>query len=131
MSKINRNHHCFHHSGPVLLDSTHNSWILRHPDTLQLDNFLIQHPHFMKQRSELWMETRTQSSITGSTMFSALGMRTLKEQRKHIQQYVEKKDIVTQITPAMERGTSHEVFTSLQCNFTLIGMVNLVYKNFL
>ena len=113
MSKINGNHHCFRRNGPVSLDSTPNSWILRHPDTLQLDNFLIQHPHFLKQKSDLWMETRKRSSITGSTMFSALGMRTLKEQRKHIQQYVEKKDIISPITPAMEHGTSHEVFRSL------------------
>ena len=113
MSKINGNYHCFRRNGPVSLDSTPNSWILCHPDTLQLDNFLIQHPHFMKQRSDLWMETRKKSSITGSTMFSALGMRTLKEQRKHFQQYVEKKDIISEITPAMEHGTSHEVFRSL------------------
>ena len=83
ISKINGNEHCFRKWGPILLDSILNSWILRHPDTLQLDEFLKKFLKYMKQRTDLWMDLKNKSFLTGSTMHSVLGLQTLKEQWDH------------------------------------------------
>ena len=113
MASINDTSHCFRKNGPILLDSLPNSWILRHPDTLQLDAFLLQYPHYMKQRSELWEKLRNKSLITGSTMHNALGLRTLKAQKEHFKQFVHKSEEKTAITPAMQHGIDYEVLIKI------------------
>ena len=74
MATLNGNEHCFHKHGPLLLDSMLNSWILRHPDTLDLDTFLQKYPQYMKQRTDVWHSIPNQSYVTGSTLNSALGL---------------------------------------------------------
>ena len=54
MATLNGNGAIFRKCGPILLDLMLNSWILRSPETLQLDKFLLKYPQYMKQRSELW-----------------------------------------------------------------------------
>ena len=109
MASLNNTSHCFRKKGPILLDSMQNSWILRHPDTLQLDEFLLQYPHYMKQRSDLWLNLRKKSLITGSTMHNAIGLRTLKAQKEHFKIFVKKSKEDSDITPAMQHGMDHEV----------------------
>ena len=109
MVEINGNMHCFKQNGPVLLDSAQNSWILRHPDTLYINNFLVKYPKFLKQRSDLWLEMRTKCLTTGSTMHSALGLRTLKEQKEHYKTFVSKTSSPPKINEAMQHGMNHEV----------------------
>ena len=109
MAEINGNLHCFQRNGPVLLDSARNSWILRHPDTLDINDFLIKYPKYLKQRSELWHEMRTKCLTTGSTMHSALGLRTLKEQKEHYKLFVSKTASPPKINEAMQHGIDHEV----------------------
>ena len=111
MSLINGNVHCFRRRGPVLLDTFENSWILQDPEILLVDDYIKENPHLMKQRSELWLEFRKGFQLTGSTIYIALGLCTLKDQKLHYRKYVNKEDIVQITTPAMQHGTDHEVRT--------------------
>ena len=83
MATINGNEQLFRKSGPILLDTMLNSWILRSPETLQLDDFLKKYPQYMKQRSKLWYSLCKECCVTGSRLHSAIGLRTLKEQKEH------------------------------------------------
>ena len=109
MSLINSNSHCFRRRGPVLLDTLDNSWILRDPEILLVDDYLKQNPQFMKQRSDLWLEFHKVFQLSGSTIYSALGLRTLKDQMLHYRKYINKEDNVNVPTPAMQHRTNHEV----------------------
>ena len=107
MSLINGNSHCFRRTGPVLLNNLSNSRLLHDPENLLVDDFLTDNPQFMKQRSDLWMEFRKGFQLTGSTMYNALGLQTLKDQKLHFRKYVKKEDIPQKPSPAMEHGTNH------------------------
>ena len=109
MATINGNENSFHKRGPILLDTMLNLWILRSPETLQLDDFLLKYPQYIKQRSELWYSLCKEYSVTGSTLHSAIGLRTLKEQKEHFKQFISKVDKPTEITKAMQHGIDNEV----------------------
>ena len=115
MSLINGNSHCFRRRGPVLLDTMSNSWILHDPELLLVDDFLINNPQFMKQRSDLWMEFRKGFQVTGSTMYNAIGLCTLKDQKLHYRKYVKKEDIQQETTAAMQHGIDHEEYIEKKC----------------
>ena len=109
MAEINGNMNCFKQNGPVLLDSACNSWILRHLDTLDINDFLVKYPKYLKQRSDLWLEMRKKCLTTGSTMHSSLGLCTLKEQKEHYKIFVSKTSPPPKINEAMQHGINHEV----------------------
>ena len=108
MATINGNEQLFPKSGPILLDTMLNSWILRGPETLQLDDFLKKYLQYMKQRSELWYPLRKECCLTGSTLHSAIGLRTLKEQKEHFKKFISK----TEINKAKQHGIDNEVCKS-------------------
>ena len=91
------------------MDNLSNSWILGDPGTLQNDDFLMDNPQYMKQRSDLWMDYCKGFQLTGSTIYNALGLRTLKDQKIHYQKYVKKEDIQQETTPVMQHRIDHEV----------------------
>ena len=109
MLLINRNSHCFRRTGPVILDTLSNSRILHDPEILLVDDFLTDNPQFMKQCSYLWMEFQKGFQLMGSTMYNALGLSTLKDQKLHFRKYIKKEDIPQEPSPAMKHGTNHEV----------------------
>ena len=112
MATINGNEQLFRKSGPILLDTMLNSWILRSPETLQLNDFLKKYPQYMKQRSELWYSLCKECCVTGSTLHSAIGLRTLKEQKEHFKKFISKIDKPTEINKAMQHGIDNEVCKS-------------------
>ena len=63
----------------------------------------------MKQRSELWYSLCKECSVTGSTLHSAIGLRTLKEQKDHFKKIISKVDKPTKITKVMQHGIDNEV----------------------
>ena len=73
------------------------------------DEFLLEHPEFIKQRSDLWMSLHEDCKITGSTMSNALGMHSLKDQKEHHKKFIRKENQDLEITPAMQHGIDHEV----------------------
>ena len=109
MATLNGNEQIFRKGGPILLETMLNSWILRHPKTLQLDDFLKKYPQYMKQRSELWYSIHKECCVTGSTLHSALDLRTLKEQKEHFKKFILKIDKPTEINKAMQHGIDNEV----------------------
>ena len=115
MARINGNEEIVHKCGAILLYSMLNAWILRSPETLQLDDFLLKYLEYMKQRSDLWYSLRKECSVTGSTLHSAIGLWTLKEQKEHFKKFISKIDKPTEISKAMQHGIDNEV-----CNFALI-----------
>ena len=115
MAMINGNEQLFRKSGPILLDTMLNSWILRSPESLQLDDFLKKYLQYMKQRSELWYSLRKECCVTGSTLHSAIGLCTLKEQKEHFKKFICKIDNPTEINEAMQHGIENEV-----CKYKLI-----------
>ena len=112
MATLNGNEQLFRKSGPILLDTMLNSWILRSPETLQLDDFLKKYPQYMKQRSELWYSICKECCVTGSTLHSAIGLRTLKEQKEHFKKFIGKIYKPTEINKAMQHGIDNEVCKS-------------------
>ena len=71
-----------------------------------------QNPRFVKQRSEEWHKIRREALITGSTIYKALGLDTLKAQREHFDNVVcgipEKQPSEEQMKN-MKYGTENEI----------------------
>ena len=111
MSLVNGNSHCFRRRGPVLLDTLSNGLILREPETLLVDEFLLHNPRFIKQRSDLWTAFRKDCKLTGSTMYNALGLRSLKEQKQHYKTFIKGDAPDKEVTAVMQHGTDHEVIS--------------------
>ncbi|CAG2212896.1 unnamed protein product [Mytilus edulis] len=65
---------------------------------------------FLQQRSDEWFELRKQAKVTASTMHTALGLRTLKEQQAHYDSVIlnKDKDGVQSPTPQMLHGIENE-----------------------
>ncbi|CAG2219811.1 unnamed protein product [Mytilus edulis] len=65
---------------------------------------------FLQQRSDEWFELRKQAKVTASTMHTALGLRTLKEQQAHYDSVIlnKDKDGVRSPTPQMLHGIENE-----------------------
>ena len=125
MATINGNEQLFRKSGPILLDTMLNSWILRSSETLQLDDFLKKYPQYMKQMSELWYSLCKECCVTGSTLHSAIGLRTLKEQKEHFKKVISKIDKPTEINKAMQHGIDNEVCKSKFILNTINNFISL------
>ena len=112
MAEVNGNLHEFKKESPVSLDDQDSGLILLKDDFMDLmygRNFLENHPEFIKQRSDHWFKLHERSHITGSTMHDALGLRTLKSQKNHLDKFVMKTATKTEPNEAMLHGSKHEV----------------------
>jgi hypothetical protein len=81
---------------------------------------LIDHPNYVHQRTDMWFRNRAVCYVSGSSSFSALGLRTVSEHKKHFDQYIAK-DIEEKAVPndlgkdnpslqeRLDWGVSHEV----------------------
>ena len=118
MSCINQNDHDFHKEGLIRLDDQRNSLILLDNDFIEMHNpgMLDRYPQFIKQGCEKWLNLHKQCCLTGSTMHNALGLRTLKAQKDHYDDFVLSKNITRPVNNAMKHGQQHEVIVVL--NYT-------------
>ena len=69
-------------------------------------------PHFVKQRSEEWHRIRREALITGSTIYKALGLDTLKAQKEHFDSVmcgVSEKQPSDEQLKNMKYGTDNEI----------------------
>ena len=113
MAKVNKMSQCIVTQGTVDLEKQANLRILLKPDVIEslIPGFIEDYPVYVKQRTPQWFAVRRHSRITASTMHNALGFRTLKAQKQHFDEFVSGKITpLTDIPPAMEHGTKHEVF---------------------
>ena len=90
MTHINRNLHCFSDSKFVQLHKQSNffgllpsEYVSQHMD-LEVEHQTV----FCSQRSEIWYKLRDKSMITGSSMFRALGLDTVKAEKEHFNVHV-------------------------------------------
>ncbi|CAG2221722.1 unnamed protein product [Mytilus edulis] len=77
-----------------------------------IENYTTENPSFIKQRTEKWFELRKKAKVTGSTIYKALGMDTLKKQKEYFDHVIcgvpEKSASATQLSN-MKYGTENEV----------------------
>ena len=70
------------------------------------------HYPLVKQGSDAWLQLRKKARLTGSTMYKALGLETLKAQKEHFDVHVKGKQAKT-VTPEvqcmMDYGTENEI----------------------
>ena len=64
-----------------------NTLTLRH-HIAELNGGNRSNPLHVKQGTEEWLQLRKQAPVTGSTFYDAIGMRSLKSQKEHIDRYV-------------------------------------------
>ena len=63
--------------------------------------------------------------MTGSTLHSAIGLRTLKEQKKHFKKFISKIDKPTEINKVMQHGIDNEVCKSKFILNTINNFISL------
>ena len=116
MASINNNEGNFIATNVTNLDSLSNVRILNQPMYINSNVKLELQPQFVKQRTELWFKLRKKSYVTGSTCFNALGLSTLKNQRKHFREFVldlQKEPFDTETQKRLQHGIDNEVSTCL------------------
>jgi hypothetical protein len=111
-ARIHRKQHLFANDVQLDKGKQENYVCLRDGPAQLLD--LEKNPEnfsLLKQRTEEWSKWRQESHVTGSTMFNAVGLGTVKDQRTHFDVYINKKkapEIPENIKQYMEHGTMHE-----------------------
>lgn len=88
LAHIHHNDSKFFEDAHVNLEDVSNVKFLNEPDYITSSIDLKLHPQFIKQRTTLWHEMRNMALVTGSTCYNALGLSTLKEQKKHFRKFI-------------------------------------------
>jgi hypothetical protein len=68
-------------------------------------------PRYIKQRTDLWHAIRGEVKVFGSTLYSAIGLRGLIEQKNHDIQFIQDLhiDIAEEVRERMIHGTKHDI----------------------
>lgn len=108
----------------VFLQEQPNYFSLLSPQHLSHLLNLEDRNHFpvVKQRSEQWYNLRRKSRLTGSTMYKALGLQTLKAQKEHFNVYVKGKQpipVSAEVQKMLDYGTNNEIHVVA----TLVGLI--------
>ncbi len=80
------------------------------------------HSRYVKQRSDTWFNLRQRAKVTGSSLYKALGLDTLKQQRKHFERVINKsepKPADPKLQHILQYGTDNEI----NAVATLVGKV--------
>ena len=78
----------------------------------------------IKQRTTEWFELRSKANVTGSTLFNALGLSTLKEQREHVNKC---KGIEAEFTNQTKENLKYGTEMEKHALATLVGKLMPVY----
>lgn len=80
-------------------------------DGIELDGPLYRDSNIIKQRSNAWHQLRNGSRVTGSTIFRAIGLDTLKEQQNHYDKVYKgvEQPISDHLSSLFEYGTAQEI----------------------
>ena len=114
LADLNDVHHWVPESQHVFLQDQPNYFSLLPPEHLSGMLNLEDRNHYplVKQRSDAWLQLRKKVRLTGSTMYKALGLETLKVQKEHFDVHVKGKQAKT-VTPEvqcmMDYGTENEI----------------------
>ena len=88
--EINGTNDIFCCSKTVNLSGQSNVKLLHIPEELESKVNLKSNPHIVKQRSNMWFELRKEARITGSTIYKGIRLETLKLQKDHYSEFIEK-----------------------------------------
>lgn len=80
-------------------------------DVQDLPPSLSENARFIKQRSESWFANRKKYVLTGSTLYNALGLASLKEQQRHFDKVIGRKTeeaISQEVQRRLDHGTESE-----------------------
>ena len=80
-----------------------------------------ENPEHIKQRSPAWDDLRKNAKVTGSSLYKALGMRSLKEQKEHFDKVYD--GVVNPITPETQKRFDYGTENELHALATLVGKV--------
>ena len=91
-----------------------NARFLRHFDDLKNMYNLTdpRHLHILPQKNDLWKEIRKKSKVTGSTVYNAIGMRSVGDMKRHYREFILHKEVLApkaEVQLKMDHGTKHEV----------------------
>ena len=76
-----------------------------------------------KQRSENWFELRKTVRLTGSTLFEGIGLDTLKNQLKHYDKVVKKKECQEELSDEVKKRMEHGTVSEIHAIATLTSKV--------
>ena len=124
LANLNNVRHWIPETQHVFLQNQPNYFSLLPPERLSHLLDLEDRNHFrsVKQRSDEWYNLRKKSRLTGSTMYKALGLDTLRAQKEHFDVYVkgkQPKPILPQVQEMMNYGTENEI----NAIATLVGLI--------
>ena len=93
-----------------------------HPENINIPQ------EIRKQKCPTWFKDREQAKVTGSTINTAAGLRTLKEQQRHFDRVIDGKTSENEtFSPHTQRCMSHGVENELNGVGVLVGKVLPVY----
>ena len=84
-----------------------------------------QQAHFTKQRTHRWFKLRRAAWLTGSTMFQALGLDTLKSQQQHFDQV--KSGVDKPVSDTVQKYMDHGARNEINALATVLGKVLPVF----
>ena len=110
-SSLNLMGHAFTSTQEVDICSQSNVITLKEPENLPPD--YVHNLRFTKQRTQEWFQHREQVKVTGSKVFEALGLDSLKKQQAQFDKVIKgvhkDEDISDDVKARMEHGTKSEI----------------------
>lgn len=101
---------------------TQRNWIsLKEPDNIP--EHLACDIRYIKQRSDKWFEKRKQFLLTGSQIFTGVGLETLKNLQKHFDKVIRKINVEQTIPEEVQKRMNHGTESEIHAISTLTGKV--------
>ena len=112
LSEINGTLDLFTFDRNVDLQKQGNCKFLHNPEQIKHRINFNNHPEAIKQKSKEWFDLRNKCRVTGSTLFNALCLSSLKLQKEHFEQFIEHKkpkDFPEDVQVKIDHGNKNEV----------------------
>ena len=120
-ASINKTVQSFCVSGNVDAFS-HEKWVsLKEPS--DLPEHLQTESQFIKQRSKQWFDLRSKFPITGSKIFEGIGLDTLKNLQKHVQNVLSAENNAETISEEVQKRMDHGTKSEINAVATLVGKI--------
>ena len=88
LAEINGSDDLYQCSNNVDLETQPNAQMLLKQEYTEDKINLDVHTHVVKQRTDKWFQLRKQAHVTGSSLYKAIGLDTLKHQKEHYNEFI-------------------------------------------
>ena len=124
LADLNDVHHWVPESQHVFLQDQPNYFSLLPPEHLSGMLNLEDRNHYplVKQRSDAWLQLHKKAQLTGSIMYKALGLETLKAQKEHFDVHVKGKQAKT-VTPEVQHMMDYGTENEIHAIATLVALI--------